>query len=363
VSKNQRYCSFSPKEQVLDTLAISRFGAKAEEKSMGKKRLYNIDLIKGLLIISVIIGHIILGKVETTFARYIIYSFHMPLFIAVSGFLINRNTLGEMTFWDILKKYFPRLLIPWGIAVIAYATIVNHNRILTLGYSEIVRLYLKSFIKPYYHLWFILGFLSYIFIVWIFLKLHFNSWMMIVAALIISIISKFELIHINNETIAKVVDTIHYDFRIYNLLFFILGMLLKDYISRNEVPKIFIRPAVVLTLIGTLLCIYLFYHDSSTGKRMVYFLLNIPFAVACLSLCYKDFFPRCSVIEFIGQNSMAFYLWHVIAKLAATSVAGSGNSSNYYIYSVVFLILLYVLIYFLSKISFINKYLFGALRK
>lgn len=53
------------------------------------KRLNNIDFLKGVLIIFVITGHLIPGILNKTLIRYIIYFFHMPLFIGISGYLIN----------------------------------------------------------------------------------------------------------------------------------------------------------------------------------------------------------------------------------------------------------------------------------
>lgn len=328
---------------------------------MGKKRLHNIDFIKGCLILLVIIGHIILGKVEDTLARYVIYSFHMPIFIAVSGFLVNKNSLASLSLSGVVKKYIPRLMIPWGIAVIVYTTITEFSRLTALSNKKLILLYVNSFLKPYYHLWYILGFLSYVLLTWFFLKLKLKNWMLLLIALIISIISKYELYHISQASLKVIVETIQYDFRIYNYIFFILGMLLKEYIIRKGVPK-GLKAATILTFIFAIITIYFFYHNSTIGKRTMYFLLNIPFAVVLLGLSYQEYFPRCKIIEYIGQNSMAFYLWHVLVKIVASSIAGKGNTVFYYCYSIVFFLILSLLIFLLSKISFINKYLLGGLR-
>ncbi len=328
---------------------------------MVKKRLYNIDFVKGCLIIFVILGHFILGTVEDTLARYVIYSFHMPIFIAVSGFLVKKNGLASLSLSGVVKKYIPRVMIPWGIAVIVYTTITEFNRMSVLNDKKLILLYINSFLKPYYHLWYILGFLSYILLTWFLLKLKLKNWMLLLIALVISIISMYELYHISQPTIKGIVEIIQYDFRIYNYLFFILGMLLKEYMNRKGVPKV-LKPVAMLTLILAIITIYFFYQDSTIGKRTMYFLLNIPFAVVLLGLSYQEYFPRCKIIEYIGQNSMAFYLWHVLVKLLAISIAGAGNRVLYYCYSFVFFLILSILIFLLSKISFINKYLLGGLR-
>ena len=53
----------------------------------------SIDFFKGTLIISVFLGHLIIGNINDTFVRYFIYSFHMPLFIGISGYLFNYDFL------------------------------------------------------------------------------------------------------------------------------------------------------------------------------------------------------------------------------------------------------------------------------
>ena len=57
-------------------------------------RLYYLDNLKGLLIILVILGHAIqftLPDYENVFAFRLIYSFHMPLFFFISGYLAVRK--------------------------------------------------------------------------------------------------------------------------------------------------------------------------------------------------------------------------------------------------------------------------------
>ena len=54
------------------------------------KRDYRIDNTKGILIILVVIGHFLLPVASTRFTTnslYLIYTFHMPCFIFISGYL------------------------------------------------------------------------------------------------------------------------------------------------------------------------------------------------------------------------------------------------------------------------------------
>lgn len=52
---------------------------------MEQKRNDSIDFAKGFLMIFVILGHIVQGTIEDGNLRGVIYSFHMPLFLFISG--------------------------------------------------------------------------------------------------------------------------------------------------------------------------------------------------------------------------------------------------------------------------------------
>ena len=67
---------------------------------MGVKRLLWLDSLKGWLILLVVLGHAIqyalMGSCEDNHLWNIIYSFHMPAFMAVSGYVAFRpgNIMG-----------------------------------------------------------------------------------------------------------------------------------------------------------------------------------------------------------------------------------------------------------------------------
>lgn len=79
-----------------------------------------IDAIKGLLISLVVIGHILLGSLGDNIIRYLIYSFHMPAFFFVSGYLINIENLKKTSIGELIKKYWDRMLFMWVVAWIIY---------------------------------------------------------------------------------------------------------------------------------------------------------------------------------------------------------------------------------------------------
>ena len=103
------------------------------------KRLNFLDIAKGIAILLMIVGHV----TSTGFVKDTIFSFHMPLFIIISGFLYK-----EKSFKIEIKNLVIKLLIPTMIILIfVYAiknieylgiskTIVESLKMITIGYSK-----------------------------------------------------------------------------------------------------------------------------------------------------------------------------------------------------------------------------------
>lgn len=99
-----------------------------EECKIGA-RIEWVDIVKGLLILSVILGHAIqeLLKVryigfEDNLWRNIIYSFHMPAFMAMSGYLMFGKSLGG----GYLQNKFKQLIVPFLLWSIPLFVIYNN---------------------------------------------------------------------------------------------------------------------------------------------------------------------------------------------------------------------------------------------
>ena len=77
------------------------------------------DSLKGVLIVLVIIAHCIAQIIGNDAANNnywwcLIYSFHMPAFMAVSGYLTYRpNVAGQIKVWSSVSRRFQQLLIPF----------------------------------------------------------------------------------------------------------------------------------------------------------------------------------------------------------------------------------------------------------
>lgn len=68
-----------------------------------------IDLLRSMGLLLVILGHVKNVPVEVKLA---IYSFHMPLFFVLSGYLWNEKCI-EKSFGNFVKKKAQSLLVPY----------------------------------------------------------------------------------------------------------------------------------------------------------------------------------------------------------------------------------------------------------
>lgn len=99
-------------------------------------------------IILVVIGHVGYPNFEESFLFNWIYSYHMPLFLFLSGYLFKHTYKVDTTYIDFIKKKIVRLIIPYVIIPsIAYVPkfVLNSFAIRKVKFT------LKSFIHGFFY--------------------------------------------------------------------------------------------------------------------------------------------------------------------------------------------------------------------
>lgn len=92
----------------------------SEQNTITSKRIQWIDIAKFFAIVFMIIGHITKNQV----IRMFIFSFHMPLFIILSGYTYNPpKTLNKLN--SNIKKYIKKILCPYAIALFLQVLVIN----------------------------------------------------------------------------------------------------------------------------------------------------------------------------------------------------------------------------------------------
>ena len=95
-----------------------------------KDRLKDIDIIRGICIIYMVLGHVGLGN---SFDHYI-HAFHMPIFFIISGFFLKRNI--NTNFIEFLKKILKKYMLPYLIFSLFYYLISCITKIDFIGYKQ-----------------------------------------------------------------------------------------------------------------------------------------------------------------------------------------------------------------------------------
>lgn len=110
------------------------------------KHLEYIDGLKGFAIFLVVFAHVIawsygdldtfLTNIRASWLFWVVYSFHMPLFFAVSGYLAYRS-FEHTTPWEMIKKRTIQLLLPY-VAIELFVNLVLQQ---TMNYWFLIALY------------------------------------------------------------------------------------------------------------------------------------------------------------------------------------------------------------------------------
>lgn len=309
------------------------------------KRLKKFDLLKGILIILVILGHAMNYSFNDVWNNKLfncIYSFHMPLFIFLSGYFFKsclKKNIKEM----LINKY-QRLMMP----TIIFTTII----ILIVG-------------APYKNI-FCLWYTCCIFFLTIFLYIYIKSSSWIKISMLISYIAC--LLYYNQLPLK--ISTILNSIQIIRMLpIFILGFLYRVSLENNKLNNNRINIIFISTFIISL------YIKIVYGFNLLKYnvFLRIIDGICCSAIIYIIFdkiatrickFPISSVIILLGQKSLVVYLIHImIYKIILfyfpiNSIPFSNSLSIISIFVIINISIPLIFDYLITN-KLIRKYIFG----
>ncbi len=342
-------------------------------RTLNSNRFNDIDIVKGLLVICVVAGHYIMGGQTDTFLRHFIYSFHMPLFIGISGFLLKRSAVQKSTFGGFVRKYGKRMIIPWLIAYIVYVYIgaVLFNPSDPFGASS-SRWLINNTQYLYYHLWYIPGLLSYLLYAWVTTKCklpNWATWLLTIFIVIISASSVVEQTITSPNWLVGIIGSIKHNFRPSNLGFFMLGYTLGN---RQTLPK-FCKSKLwcAISIIPMLLYISTYFNWYNVNSTIIvgdpswflYQVANVALLFTVIAICTQNQLNiKSQFVSWLGRNSLPLYLWHIIIKVAFISFAKPDATLYYALVSVGFLILC-VVVYFINKVPILSEIVCGNVRR
>ena len=335
---------------------------------MEKKRFIWADSMKGWLIILVVLGHAIqttLGAdCESSHLWNLIYSFHMPAFMAVSGYLTYRaNEIGSVSgFKTVLFRRFLQLMVPFFVWT---TLLILINRV-DPSWSSIM----TFFYYPDKGLWFlwVLFFINVFFVAgsWLGdrLKLKKEIVILFICLLLIGVMVAFEPRLFGFQFIA------------YYFLFYSLGYYLHKYEDRIVTNNLFL--IAILTLCWFALAWFWKMHE------LPFWLQSIPLPVSLVQYTYRFITAAIAIYVLLavsprvlninkglnrpfvklGTISLGIYTTHFIligriAKLFANSCLS--ESMRIIVSFVVALSISWAIVWLLSKWKFTAKYMLGKI--
>lgn len=271
------------------------------EKVFKKRHYLELDYLKGIGIILVILGHSFsftgfdLIKEEKYFIYYyifnFIYSFHMPLFFIVAGFLSNKEY--EIKYFYISK--IKRLLIPYifiniidSIPRHLFSSFVNNSS------NSLIRVIFYSGVATWFvYTLFVMFLLFPMLDKYIFKK---DKYYIFLYFLLIINMLNLEIFNINLFTLNRI---------IFYLTYFCFGYILKNYYEEIKKNKYF-NNNLLYIILSIFSLFFLYKYSENNITKVIY-----PFIGFILCLKFSLFLKKyrnIKFLEFCGKNSLSFYL-------------------------------------------------------
>lgn len=272
-----------------------------------KKRLDYIDHLKAVAIILVVFGHFLIAINPMGFSYHpvqIVYSFHMPLFFFLSGFMVGFKDKGKLLFSFITKKIIT-LLLPWLSWTIIYSYYLGDND--SFYALEIFLFY------PFKGYWF----LPVLFIMML-LYFFYNR------LLVRNIKNKnaYWLIAFGIMSVIILMGLLLYDYSLLMYAVFWFIFLLGSFVGKYEKICCFIkRQDVFFTATMLLLLLWTFYPLSSNGVAwksltniVMFLVISVTSSISLFNIVGNIYMPDRikKYFGYVGQKSLVIYLIPIV---------------------------------------------------
>lgn len=329
------------------------------EAPIKRKRLENLDVLKGIAIIAVVVGHL---AAKGSIPFKMCYSFHMSLFIFISGFLtVYTKGNRDIIKFTMLTKRTRRILVP-HVCWCSIYIVVTYGLINLSSFFDLI------FFNP---------------ILWFLLNLFLYDLTYVVASNKLS--WKRNLVYLTAFMVMGGAYYLTKDevFKNYVLFFpfFYLGLIIGELKNFNKFTKLI----PFLFFIYPLSMVFYTYGDEEVSSYAValnsYFPLgyHVSFALVWLNshmiipflgICFYFFLSNIlirvpqihslnKILSFIGMYTLQIYVMHYMLFFYKSS-----NQTLYIILNLVISITICIIVSkIVSKVGILNEILFGVIRK
>lgn len=314
-----------------------------------KQRLISPDFIKGIAITLMVYGHItFVGEFSNIQKKIvdIIYTFHMPIFLIISGFFLNFIVNTKLQLVTLIKRIGTPYIIFISIYLISLMIVGKYGiKTTNPAPANFISLIKIIFLAPIGAYWF----------------LHSLLIITVVSIIINSIIKNKNvlLFYIFTISIFLLLDLMEL-VSIRTSLYFILGHLLKELTLRKiKIPIFYIFILFPLS--------FIFYFEKDIKTFSIIEIVNC-FTIFCILWSFSNYFEKSSFVKrisWIGQNTLIILLLHSMIlvslkplKSIFLTIDYSGISYSLFITITTISLCLLASVIF-DKLS-ISKYLFNT---
>jgi fucose 4-O-acetylase-like acetyltransferase len=265
-----------------------------------------IDVAKGYGILFVIFAHLGVGPIGTW-----IYTFHMPLFFFLSGYVFST----KYDFKTFVRRKCKSIIVPYfslGTVMVIFQILLNYHAGTGDIYSSL-HLVLRLIVqRRFWTLWYI-ACLFFLNIVFYGLVKKFRTLKKLFLVVIMMFVVGLLYYHFGGVALPWNVDVV-----LTSSIFFFAGYwfksnygLMRDYISRNRSIFLFIVMGFINVCFG-----FLGIKIAGRGMEMFGSSYGFPpftvlsaFAGIICVVIFSHWF-NVGIIKYLGRNSMIYYAWH-----------------------------------------------------
>lgn len=258
-----------------------------------ENRIYSIDYLKSVFIILMIIFHLAYIGDKYPYAKQIVYTFHMPAFLIISGYLANFKKEKEQFFISILWLFIPYAIMETGYVFMS-AILPVREKVENISISLLLN---KVFISPMGPYWYlhtlIIGY-----------SIYYATGKICSR---INKISLFILLGINFWLLSNRFNLISMDNAIYLMIGIIIRQCKLNFLSVFQPSFLSIFPFLIL-------CYFPMNLNRSTLAGIIITYLSISFFLKV----YRYIPTRIKdLLHFIGKNTLFILLFSPIFTLAS----------------------------------------------
>lgn len=269
-------------------------------------RVSFVDIVKAISIILVVIGHYNPVGSPPSYLTAIdfIYTFHMPVFMCMAGFLFYRSFKREVSYKSFVVKKFKRLMIPYFFFSLLIISIkLIFQQFIPMEHAVVPMDYLSLFLFPK-----AAPFLWFIYTLFIIFLLVVPVLKYCKQGLVLLLIIALPIFFIHGEFEANYFCFLQFKGM---LIYFVLGCIASRYLSKIPMALAWLFPLITIHLI--------LFYTVETYELSIYLhtILSLFMGISgCLSLIILSEklskIKGASVWIYLGVMSSAIYLFHTM---------------------------------------------------